>query len=377
MSAVSAGDGILHAENTRSFDMIPTQVWHRGAVSTGGVTAYLALRRYATLRSGVIHLKRVTLAADLGVSTGTVDNWLDALVVAGWLLITPTVRDGGRGRGPNIYSLLWDPIDSPDDPRLLTHQARLAEFDAWLAAAMTGNGLDAGKVAAEADKRVRWDPEAAARRLPPLAKSCEGGEDPLANSCEAPLAESCEDPSQEFARQSKSSLSHSQTFLGHAADATAPHAPDETDEHPETLPGLPLPADPPTPAPTARGTTKRATRLDPDWHLTPERRAWATANMPGIDPAFEADQFRDHWLAAPGQRGVKQDWEATWRTWCRNAAKYNSERTGAAVPAARPDRLPGGWSKVVDGGPPPKPNPNPGQRGWHRTVPQSGMEDGW
>lgn len=35
----------------------------------------------------------------------------------------------------------------------------------------------------------------------------------------------------------------------------------------------------------------------------------------------EAHKFRDYWNAQPGQKGVKLDWPATWRNWCRNAKK--------------------------------------------------------
>ena len=33
----------------------------------------------------------------------------------------------------------------------------------------------------------------------------------------------------------------------------------------------------------------------------------------------EALVFRDHWLGAAGQKGVKADWAATWRNWIRRA----------------------------------------------------------
>jgi len=33
----------------------------------------------------------------------------------------------------------------------------------------------------------------------------------------------------------------------------------------------------------------------------------------------EANKFRDYWKSQPGQKGVKLDWQATWRNWCRNA----------------------------------------------------------
>lgn len=34
------------------------------------------------------------------------------------------------------------------------------------------------------------------------------------------------------------------------------------------------------------------------------------------------DTFRDHWRAAPGSKGVKADWEATWRNWCRRESSF-------------------------------------------------------
>ena len=33
----------------------------------------------------------------------------------------------------------------------------------------------------------------------------------------------------------------------------------------------------------------------------------------------EANKFRDYWNSQPGQKGVKLDWQATWRNWCRNS----------------------------------------------------------
>jgi hypothetical protein len=53
----------------------------------------------------------------------------------------------------------------------------------------------------------------------------------------------------------------------------------------------------------------RGHRLPPDWR--PE---------PGAPPG-DLDAFRDYWLAVPGARGVKLDWNATWRTWQRREAE--------------------------------------------------------
>jgi hypothetical protein len=41
-----------------------------------------------------------------------------------------------------------------------------------------------------------------------------------------------------------------------------------------------------------------------------------------------ADAFRDHWIAKPGAGGVKLDWLATWRNWCRNARGPQQARGG-------------------------------------------------
>lgn len=35
----------------------------------------------------------------------------------------------------------------------------------------------------------------------------------------------------------------------------------------------------------------------------------------------ELAKFRDYWAAQPGQKGVKADWPATWRNWCRRATE--------------------------------------------------------
>jgi hypothetical protein len=37
-----------------------------------------------------------------------------------------------------------------------------------------------------------------------------------------------------------------------------------------------------------------------------------------LHPESTFDRFRDYWIAQPGSKGVKLDWLATWRNWCRN-----------------------------------------------------------
>jgi len=68
---------------------------------------------------------------------------------------------------------------------------------------------------------------------------------------------------------------------------------------------------------------ERGTRLPADW--VPSSADIEAAKVEGLsdsDIAREAAKFRDYWLAKPGQGGVKLDWPATWRNWCRRAADY-------------------------------------------------------
>lgn len=65
---------------------------------------------------------------------------------------------------------------------------------------------------------------------------------------------------------------------------------------------------------------RRGTRLSPDWRLSTEQIEWAI----GAQPTWDAEHalqvgaaFRDHWISVAGPRGVKLDWDATWRNWVR------------------------------------------------------------
>lgn len=50
----------------------------------------------------------------------------------------------------------------------------------------------------------------------------------------------------------------------------------------------------------------------------------------GIQNTFEEfSKFCDYWHSQPGQKGVKTDWQATWRNWCRNARQPAPQRPSA------------------------------------------------
>lgn len=59
---------------------------------------------------------------------------------------------------------------------------------------------------------------------------------------------------------------------------------------------------------------RKGCRLPPDW-------------QPIDEPDFnlglrerELSRFRDYWVGVPGSKGVKLDWQATWRNWIRKAS---------------------------------------------------------
>ena len=88
--------------------------------------------------------------------------------------------------------------------------------------------------------------------------------------------------------------------------------------------------------------TTRGARLPEDWALPDGWRDWAHGYVcPYTDnrltPAeveLEAEKFADYFHAAPGQKGVKRDWRATWRNWARTAARQKRSGPGPAPPRA-------------------------------------------
>lgn len=71
----------------------------------------------------------------------------------------------------------------------------------------------------------------------------------------------------------------------------------------------------------ARKRQRTGERLPHNWNPSRELIDTMRAECPHIDIHAEHLKFRDYWIAQPGQRGVKLDWEATWRNWIRTAAE--------------------------------------------------------
>jgi hypothetical protein len=71
--------------------------------------------------------------------------------------------------------------------------------------------------------------------------------------------------------------------------------------------------------------SNRGGRLPADFHATADMIAWARENTPHVG-AKETAAFIDHFRSAPGQKGVKLDWLATWRNWMRREQKRIDEQ---------------------------------------------------
>jgi uncharacterized protein YdaU (DUF1376 family) len=81
----------------------------------------------------------------------------------------------------------------------------------------------------------------------------------------------------------------------------------------------------------------RGTRLPTDWIVSDEQKAFCIKERPDLDPMKVAENFKDYWIGVAGSKGVKKDWDATWRNWVRNekkqfVAKQSSEPTFARIP---------------------------------------------
>lgn len=93
-------------------------------------------------------------------------------------------------------------------------------------------------------------------------------------------------------------------------------------------------ASPSLPAPNAKGT-----RLPDDWEPSPILLAWAESVFPGFDTTGETEKFRDWARSAPGQKGVKRDWDAAWRNWMRRSYDEWAMRLPNQTPKLRTEHF--------------------------------------
>lgn len=77
--------------------------------------------------------------------------------------------------------------------------------------------------------------------------------------------------------------------------------------------------------------TARASRLPKDWQPNDRMLAFCENERPDLNPTEVAATFRDYWHSQAGQKGVKADWEATWRNWVRNQRMAAKSPQRAAI----------------------------------------------
>jgi hypothetical protein len=97
------------------------------------------------------------------------------------------------------------------------------------------------------------------------------------------------------------------------------------------------PTNNPTPKPSA---SPRGSRLPEGWMPGQHLVDWCAAELvPGGRWSEhtrdfvrrQTGKFADYWRAAPGQRGVKKDWDATWRNWMRTAFERDFRPANAPI----------------------------------------------
>lgn len=76
---------------------------------------------------------------------------------------------------------------------------------------------------------------------------------------------------------------------------------------------------------TKANTTNRGTRLTPEWQPSHDLKTWTATHRPDLNIEAIRDEFVDYWIAQPGQRGVKTNWDATWRNWVRRSRNGNNQ----------------------------------------------------
>lgn len=64
----------------------------------------------------------------------------------------------------------------------------------------------------------------------------------------------------------------------------------------------------------------RKTQLQRGWKPSPEGYEYARKNAPGMNIPIELEKFEDYNLQ---QNRTTADWDAAWRTWVRNAVKFD------------------------------------------------------
>jgi hypothetical protein len=66
--------------------------------------------------------------------------------------------------------------------------------------------------------------------------------------------------------------------------------------------------------------------------------------FPDIDLRAEHEKFTNYWIAQPGVKGRKVNWEATWRNWIIRAAEQPHNGPSARNGFGKPSRKAQDWA---------------------------------
>lgn len=119
-----------------------------------------------------------------------------------------------------------------------------------------------------------------------------------------------------------------------AAVRAANRAARKADSSADSRPDSSAPSPSPTPSPKSekqKPSPARGSRLPAGWRPPPELWDWARVEVPEWNAPRherELETFRDYWTAQPGSKGVKLDWDATYRNWIRRSGGQHGTRTG-------------------------------------------------
>ena len=75
--------------------------------------------------------------------------------------------------------------------------------------------------------------------------------------------------------------------------------------------------------------SSRGTRISEGWMPDPKTVEKVKVDLPGLDLASEHEKFVDYFLSVSGSKGVKVDWNATWRNWMRRAKQWSPAGQGS------------------------------------------------
>jgi hypothetical protein len=97
-----------------------------------------------------------------------------------------------------------------------------------------------------------------------------------------------------------------------------------------------------------KGGQKKGSRLPSDF--TPDFDFALNAGLTRSQAQTEFAKFRDYWTAKSGRDATKDDWQATWRNWVRNAVeRLGNQRAGPVTKLAPMDHFRNYANEISDG----------------------------